>query len=207
LLEDRIATLWEEIERAGGSRERVQLCAVTKTQPREVVDLAASVGLSTMGENYATELLEKARHDDAISWHFLGALQRKKIPKLATVVDVFQGLSRIEEAEALAKVVSCANVLVQIDTTGLSQRNGISPEEFPSFYEQLTDIDVTVLGVMTVAPQERGAARSCFTAVRQLAEEFRLPVCSMGMSGDLHDAVEAGSTMVRVGTALFGSRS
>jgi len=185
----------------------VELCAVTKTHPRSVVDLAAKVGLTVFGENYAGELLEKVQPDDTISWHYLGAIQRKKVAKLAPVVDLFQGLCRIEEAHAIAKVRPGAKVLVQLDTTGLVQRNGVSPEEFPALYEQLLATEIAVVGVMAVAPPERDAARRCFSEVRKVADDFRLPICSMGMSGDLQDAVAAGSTMVRVGSALFGPRT
>ncbi len=185
----------------------MQLCAVTKTHPRSVVDLAAQIGLTVVGENYAGELLEKAQPDDSVAWHYLGAIQRKKVPKLAPVVDLFQGLARVEEAVAIAKVQPQAKVLVQLDTTGLTQRNGVSPDEFADLYEQLFGTGVSVRGVMTVAPPERDAAQRCFQVVRKVADEFHLPICSMGMSGDLQDAVAAGSTMVRVGSALFGPRN
>jgi len=206
LLEDRLARLWHEISLAGGSPATVELCAVTKTHSRALVELAANVGLNVFGENYASELLDKVRADDPFAWHYLGAIQRKKISKLAPVVDVFQGLCRVEEAQALAKVKPGAKVLVQIDTTDMEQRNGVSPQALPQLLIELEQIEVTVLGLMTVAPPEQRAARACFAAVKRLADDFDLSVCSMGMSGDLHDAVAAGSSMVRVGSLLFGPR-
>ncbi len=198
--------LWAEISSAGGSEASVQLCAVTKTHPRELVDLACRVGLKIFGENYAGELLDKAHSGDPFQWHYLGAIQRKKVAKLAPVVDLFQGLCRVEEAAAIAKVQPGAKVLVQIDTTGFSQRSGLSPEAFPDFFAQLQTIDVEVVGVMTVAPPSRDEAKACFASVRRIADDFQFSVCSMGMSSDLQDAVAAGSTMVRVGHALFGPR-
>ena len=171
-----------------------------------MVELAHGLGLNVFGENYVSELLDKAEPSDSLVWHYLGAIQRKKVAKLAPVVDLFQGLCRLEEAEAIAKVKPQAKVLIQIDTTGFDQRNGLRPEDFPDFFAQLSDVDVEVLGVMCVAPPEREAAKACFAKVRGLADEFQFPVCSMGMTGDLRDAVAAGSTMVRIGSALFGPR-
>jgi uncharacterized pyridoxal phosphate-containing UPF0001 family protein len=198
--------LWDDVSLAGGSQASVQLCAVTKTHSRELVDLACEVGLNIFGENYAVELLDKAHNDDLFQWHYLGAIQRKKVAKLAPVVDLFQGLCRVEEAEAIAKVQPGAKVLVQIDTTGFAQRSGLSLGAFPGFFEQLQAVDVAVEGVMTIAPPGRDEAKACFASVRKLADDFQFSVCSMGMSSDLQDAVSAGSTMVRVGHALFGPR-
>lgn len=187
----------------------MQLCAVTKTFPAEVASLAASVGCTVLGENYAQELVDKAAVCGQIEaeWHFLGAIQRNKVAKLAPVVSCFQGLARRQEAEAIAAHAPGARVLVQVDTTGRAERNGVPLDELEPFLAQLAEVAVTVEGLMVVAPPEPEAAETCFAAVRRACDAAALPVCSMGMTEDLDRAVAAGSTMVRVGRALFGART
>ncbi len=182
------------------------LCAVTKGQPTAVVALARAVGLTCLGENYSDELLAKASPSDGMAWNFLGPLQRNKIGKLAPVVARFQGLARLVEAETLARVAPGASVLVQVDATEKKERNGVPLVEVPNFLAQLEGLSLSVDGLMTVAPEDRSAAIACFKNLADLAREASLPVVSMGMSGDLSDAIAAGSTMIRVGSALFGPR-
>ena len=182
------------------------LCAVTKGQPTSVVTLARAAGLTCLGENYSDELLAKASPNDGVAWNFLGPLQRNKIGKLAPVVSCFQGLARVAEAETLSRVAPGTRVLVQVDTTEKEGRNGVPVDHVTEFLEQLKGLPLTVDGLMTVAPEDRAAAIACFHTVADLARSASLPVVSMGMSGDLSDAIAAGSTMIRVGSALFGPR-
>jgi len=143
---------------------------------------------------------------DAVRWHFLGAVQRNKVPALAPVVSCWQGVARALEGEAIARRRPGATVLVEVDTTAATGRNGCSPEGVPGLVADLRGAHLDVRGLMTVAPTDPEGARRAFRTVRALADDLGLPERSMGMTDDLELAVAEGSTMVRVGRALFGDR-
>jgi uncharacterized pyridoxal phosphate-containing UPF0001 family protein len=165
--------------------------------------------LTTLGENYAAELIEKAEalRDESVAWHYLGAIQTNKIGRLAPVADVFESLMREREAEAIGARKPDAKVMVQVDLTGKPGRNGAPLDDVEPLVHRARALGLHVEGLMTVAPIEPDAARKAFRAVKDLATELGLRECSMGMTDDLEIAVEEGSTMVRVGRALFGARS
>jgi uncharacterized pyridoxal phosphate-containing UPF0001 family protein len=202
----RLAAVRARIVRAGGDPGRVRVLAVTKGFGSEAVLAARAAGLSDIGENYATELTAKAPGPPGTHWHFLGAVQRNKVGALAPLVEVWQGLARLAEGERIARFAPGARVLIQIDYTGLPGRNGCTPGDVPTLVDALRRIDLDVQGLMTVAPPERAAAAAAFDSLTRLADALDLPERSMGMTGDLEVAVAAGSTMVRVGRALFGER-
>jgi uncharacterized pyridoxal phosphate-containing UPF0001 family protein len=141
-----------------------------------------------------------------VRWHFLGAIQRNKVARLAPIVGVWQSVSRVEEGERIARFAPGATVFVEVDTTGLSGRNGCTPDGLRELVPRLRDAALDVRGIMTVAAPDPVAARSAFEAVRSLADELHLEERSMGMTDDLEAAVRAGTTMVRIGRALFGDR-
>jgi uncharacterized pyridoxal phosphate-containing UPF0001 family protein len=115
-------------------------------------------------------------------------------------------VARLAEGERIARYKPGAEVLVQVDCSGLPGRNGCAPDEVPALVRGLTSAGLQVSGLMTVAPQEHVGAEAAFRTVRDLADDLGLPERSMGMSDDLEAAVAAGSTMVRIGRALFGER-
>jgi uncharacterized pyridoxal phosphate-containing UPF0001 family protein len=197
------------IAQAGGDPERVTIVAVTKTFGPETARAALAAGLHTLGENYAAELIEKAGalEGEAVSWHYLGAIQTNKVGRLARVTTVFESLAREREAEAIALRKPAAKVMVQVDLTGLPGRNGAGLDEVETIVSRASALGLSVEGLMTVAPVDPTAARAAFRAVRSLASDLGLAECSMGMTDDLEIAVEEGSTMIRVGRALFGARS
>jgi PLP dependent protein len=184
----------------------VRIIAVTKGFSSDAVRAAREAGLTDLGENYAAELRQKAPGPPGTRWHFLGAVQRNKVGSLAPLVDVWQGVTRLPEGERIARFASGAEVLVQVDCTGLPGRNGCRPEEVPALVEGLSSSGLRVSGLMTVAPPDPAGAEAAFSTVRDLADDLGLPERSMGMSDDLEAAVAAGSTMVRIGRALFGER-
>ena len=194
------------IRRVGGDPERVKVLAVTKGFGPEAVVAARAAGLADIGENYAAELQAKAPGPPGTHWHFLGAVQRNKVAALAPLVAVWQGVARLVEGERIARFAPGARVLVQIDYTGLPGRNGCAPEDVAVLVEALRRLDLDVLGLMTVAPPDPSGAAAAFGSLGRLADTLDLPERSMGMSEDLEAAVAAGSTMVRVGRALFGER-
>jgi uncharacterized pyridoxal phosphate-containing UPF0001 family protein len=134
-------------------------------------------------------------------------VQRNKVAELAPIVGVWQSVARIVEGERIARFAPGAAVMVQVDTTGLPGRNGCAPDEVADVVRGLRALGLDVIGLMTVAAPGPGeAARESFESVARLADDLGLPERSMGMSDDLEAAVAAGTTMVRIGRALFGER-
>jgi hypothetical protein len=200
-----LAVVHQRITRAGGDPEQVRIIAVTKGFGSEAVLAARAVGLTDVGENYAAELESKAPGPPGTHWHFLGAIQRNKVKGLAPLVDLWQGVARHAEGERIAQYAPGARVLIQVDTSGgLPGRNGCPPGDVTALAASLAGLDLRLEGLMTVAPPGESEAVPAFHAVRRLADALGLAERSMGMSEDLEAAVAAGSTMVRIGRALFG---
>ena len=205
----RLDAIRERIERAGGEPSRVRVVGVTKGFGPHVVHAACRAGLTDLGENYAAELGAKAAAesgDPGVVWHFLGAVQRNKVAQLAPLVGLWQSVARAAEGERIARFAPGARVLVQVETTGLAARNGCSPTATGELVTRLGDLGLRVRGLMTVAAPGEGAAKESFETLGRLADRLGLEERSMGMSDDLEAAVAAGSTMVRIGRALFGAR-
>jgi uncharacterized pyridoxal phosphate-containing UPF0001 family protein len=198
------------IEAAGGDPGAVRVLPVTKGFGADAVAAVMAAGCQDVGENYAQELLRKAGalEGAAPRWHFLGRVQRNKVARLAPVVDCWQGVARATEGAAIARHRPGAQVLVEVETTGSPGRNGCAAAEVPALVTALGGEGLSVQGLMTVAPatDDVDAVRRSFRTVRELADRLGLPERSMGMTDDLETAVQEGSTMVRVGRALFGPR-
>jgi hypothetical protein len=190
----------------------VSLLAVTKGFGPEAVHVALSAGLEAVGENYADELVAKATAVAGApgpdpEWHFLGAIQRNKVPRLAPLVSCWQSVGRVEEGRAIARRAPGARVLVQVDVAGLPGRGGVRPDAVPGLVAALQVEDLDVAGLMAVGmPGPPEGARPGFREVTRLADELGLAIRSMGMTDDLEVALSEGSTMVRIGRALFGDR-
>ncbi|HLH29403.1 MAG TPA: YggS family pyridoxal phosphate enzyme [Acidimicrobiales bacterium] len=223
----RLAEVRDRIAAAGGDPARVTVVAVTKGFGADSVRAALAAGIRDVGENYAGELLAKSQEVGAQSpgeasmgaaggageaaspprWHYLGAVQRNKVARLAPVVTCWQSLCRAVEGRAIARHRPGASVLVQVDLAGLPGRGGVARSEVPGLVTCLRDEGVEVDGLMAVGmPGPPEASRRGFRDVVRLADELGLPVRSLGMSNDLEVAVGEGSTMVRIGRALFGAR-
>jgi uncharacterized pyridoxal phosphate-containing UPF0001 family protein len=203
-----LAAVRLRITRAGGDPDRVRVVGVTKGFGPDAVRAAVGAGLRDLGENYAAELVAKAGvgSDAGVVWHFLGAVQRNKVPSLAPLVGVWQSVAREAEGARIARFAPGASVMVQVDATGLPGRNGCPPPEVPDLVGRLRDLGLDVTGLMTVAAPGVAAAEAAFGQVGRLADQLGLTERSMGMSDDLEAAVAAGTTMVRIGRALFGER-
>jgi pyridoxal phosphate enzyme (YggS family) len=206
------ARVRERITAAGGDAAAVRLVAVTKGQPAEVVRAAVDAGLADFGESYAQELAAKA---DALDddgqpsplWHFIGQLQKNKVKQVAPHVHLWQSVDRLSLAAEVARRAPGAPVLVQVNISDAPQQGGCAPALAASVVEGCTDLGLEVRGLMAIGVQgPADAQRAAFRTLRTLADALGLPERSMGMSGDLEAAVAEGSTMVRVGTALFGER-
>jgi uncharacterized pyridoxal phosphate-containing UPF0001 family protein len=210
--EERLGALRARIEAAAPDPDGVTLLAVTKGFGPEAVSRALSAGLGAVGENYADELVAKAAAlsglpGPAPQWHFLGAVQRNKVPRLAPIVSCWQSLARVEEGRAIARRAPGARVLVQVDVAGLPGRGGVPPGDTAGLVAALRDEDLDVAGLMAVGtPGPPENARPGFRELTRLADQLGLGVRSMGMTDDLEVALSEGSTMIRIGRALFGDR-
>jgi len=210
-----LAEIRERITAAGGSDD-VSILAVTKAFGPEVIDVAAAAGCTAIGENYAQELVAKhdvlAKHP-SLGVHFIGQLQTNKVRQLAGIVTVYESVDRAKLAREIAKRDPGAAVMIQVDTSALlgieaDGKGGCPLADLGPLVDTVREVGLDLRGLMTVGPTQGGsaAARPGFDAVRAAVDRWGLAACSMGMSGYLEVAVECGSTEVRIGTALFGSR-
>jgi PLP dependent protein len=195
--------------KAAGGADRVRLVAVTKGFDALAVEWALRAGVHDIGESYAQELAAKAAAVTTpdVRWHFVGRLQTNKVRLVSDVVHLWQSVDRGTVADELAKRAPGARVLVQVNVSREPQKGGCSPAETAPLVGRLRRAGLDVAGLMCVGatgtPEE---ARPGFRLLGKLADDLGLVERSMGMSDDLDVAVEEGSTMVRVGRALFGDR-
>jgi len=191
----------------------VRIVAVTKTQPAGAVARIVAAGASDIGENYVQEARAKfAEVPLSYTKHFIGHVQTNKAKAIAETFDVVQSVDRIEAGEALAKAASAAGkrlgVLVQLNISP-SERFGVRAEDAPALARALRSLDsLSVDGVMAIGPL--GAPPAEISRAFELAAAVFAAIggttLSLGMSGDWREAVRAGSTMVRLGSVLFGPR-
>ncbi len=201
----------ERIRVAGGD-EGVSILPVTKGFGPEAIVAAVAAGCTAIGENYAQELVAKreylGRGSGSLTVHFIGQLQTNKVRQLTDLVDVFETVDRLKLAKEIAKRAPGAGVLIQVDISDEPGKGGCAIGEIEGLAEGVLELGLDLRGLMTVGPTQGGAeaARPGFRQVRQAADRLGLTMCSMGMTGDLEVAVQEGSTQIRVGTAVFGSR-
>lgn len=205
-------------EHAQRAPETVQLLAVSKTHPSESLREMYAAGQRAFGENYLQEALEKieALQDLEIEWHFIGHVQRNKTKNLAEKFDWVHGVDRLIIAERLSNQrlqdQSDLNICLQVNIDGQDSKDGCAPDEVAELVAQISQLPkIRLRGLMVIpAPDNTAAladAKALFDEVREKhAHPEDWDTLSMGMSGDLEAAIAAGSTMVRVGTALFGAR-
>jgi PLP dependent protein len=209
---ERVATLRERVDLAARAAGRepgsIAILAVTKTQPRAAVISAIEAGLTDIGENYVQEAQTKFDGLPSSTKHFIGHVQTNKAKAIVSLFDVVQSVDRLEAGLALAKAARSLGrplrVLVQVNISP-TERFGASPAEAPALAERLRDEGLDVDGVMAIGPLE-GDVDAAFESARATFERVGGTTLSLGMSGDWERAIRHGSTMVRVGTAIFGPR-
>ena len=186
----------------------VRVVAVTKGFGADAVEAAVAAGLTSVGENYAQELVAKAAAGAggaAVKWHFIGAVQRNKVARMAPFVSVWQTVDRASVADAIGRHSPGATALVQVNLTGAPQRAGCAWDDVDAVVGAARDAGLTVVGLMGIGP-EGPPQPALFRRLARTVADLGLAECSMGMSGDYEIAVAEGSTMVRLGTVLFGPR-
>ena len=204
---------------AGRDPADVRLIAVTKTVPAASVRHAIAAGATDLGENYVTELREKRPALDvpAVRWHYIGALQSSTAHRVADLADVVHTVAGERAVRRLAgravRNGRTVEALIEVDFTG--GRAGVGPEDVPAAADRVAALEgIRLRGLMTIAPPTPDAegARPWFRRLRELRDALRerhpdVLDLSMGMSLDFQVAVQEGATMVRIGTALFGTRT
>ena len=192
--------------RSGGS---AQIMAVTKGFPKEAAVAAYQTGITLLGENYAQELIKKHEALPGLEgeWHMIGSLQRNKVRKLSEIVSVWQTVDRVSLLSEIAKYDPSAKVLIQINPLQIPNKAGCSIPEAEILLEQGAEMGLFIKGVMAVGMQGNLEETSkIFREAVDFAERFELPERSIGMTEDLEVAIDCGSTLLRIGRALFGDR-
>ena len=212
----------DQIQQACGRVQRdpasVQLLAVSKTHPSQSLRQMYQAGQRSFGENYLQEALTKIDElqDLEIEWHFIGHVQRNKTKHLAEKFDWVHGVDRLIIAERLSsqrlETQKPLNICIQVNIDGQDSKDGCQPDEVAELVKQISQLpNIRLRGLMVIPAPENSVAfadaKTLFEQVKSLhARPQDWDTLSMGMSGDLDAAIAAGSTMVRVGTALFGAR-
>ena len=188
----------------------VDIVAVTKGFDGRAIEAAAAGGCLMVGENYAQDLLSKRVEIEStgVEVHFIGQLQSNKVRQVADLVSVWESLDRASIVDEVARRAPGASVLIQVNATHEAGKGGCAIADVPELVRRATDRGLNARGLMAVGPtgQHPEETLAAFAAVRSLVDDLGLAVCSMGMSADLDIAVRAGSTQLRIGSALFGPR-
>jgi len=210
----------EDCTRAERSPKSVALLAVSKTRSADEIRAAAATGQTAFGENYLQEALDKieALSDLSLEWHFIGPIQSNKTRPIAENFHWVHSVDRLKIAERLSNqrphYATDLNICIQVNISAEAQKAGCSVEELPELARAIAALPKICLRGLMVIPEATVDDQLLRTRFRQTAELLEslkpeiptLDTLSMGMSGDLDAAIAEGSTMVRVGTALFGPR-
>ena len=222
---ERLFAQQERLRKAAQEHGRdprgIKLIAVSKRHSVEAIRAAYAAGQRDFGENYVQELLDKAQQLSELTdivWHMIGHLQSNKARHVAPLAHAVHTVSSVSLALELGKRArgrsAALRTLVEVNVSGEESKSGCTPTELPQVLEAIeAEPSLQLAGLMTMPPFDEDPAltRPHFEHLRGLREEhggaLRLPELSMGMSHDMEVAIAAGSTMVRIGTAIFGERS
>jgi hypothetical protein len=203
----------------------ITLVAVSKTFPAETIKAALEIGIRIFGENYAQEIRDKIQFFNQEAkkpqWHFIGHLQTNKVKYLIPHVKLIHTVDSIELAEEIDKRIAqhnlTQNVLIQVNTSGETSKYGIEPDDAVAFAKELQKYkNIKTIGLMTIGTfsDDELIIRKEFSLLRNLKNEInknlgveKFTELSMGMSHDYLIAIEEGSTILRIGTAIFGNRN
>jgi pyridoxal phosphate enzyme (YggS family) len=214
---NRIDVAEQKYGRAPGS---VSLLAVSKSQPIGAIREALTAGQLDFGENYLREALQKSRelHKEGLQWHYIGPVQSNKTRQLADTMDWVHSVDREKIAQRLSDArkthATPLNVCIQVNISGEMSKSGISPGEVETLASQINRMPGLKLRGLMVIPaisEDFDIQRQAFSKTRHIYEQlldngYELDTLSMGMSMDMEAAIAEGSTMVRIGTAIFGPR-
>ncbi|KLO22814.1 alanine racemase [Marinitoga sp. 1197] len=201
--------------------ENIRLIAVSKTFPIQYIKKAYETGIKDFAENKAQELRNKAAElkDYNIRWHFIGRIQTNKIKYIVPISEYIHSVYREKEIKEIDKIAKKYNkiqkILIEVNISGEETKGGIKPNELNEFLKQAEKYEnVKVVGLMTMAPytDDHDTIKNVFCELKNLRDSFikkfpDLKELSMGMSNDYAIAIECGSTMLRIGSLIFGKRN
>ena len=222
-ISQNLAQIQQQIESLSAQfqRENVRLLAVSKTKPVSAIEEAIQAGQKAFGENYVQEGVEKIAYFNQqadLEWHFIGPLQSNKTKLVAAHFDWIQTVDRLKIAQRLSEQRPAdkapLNVLIQINISDEASKSGIAPEEMLPLAKEIALLpNLKLRGLMAIPKPEHEPAQQQIALSKmqqlfnRLQTEFEgIDTLSMGMSDDMAAAIECGSTMVRIGTAVFGAR-
>ena len=227
-VQDNLLNIKNEIKKiakeCGRDPNTIQLIAVSKTKPVEQIMEAINAGQLAFGENYVQEGIEKIQYfeknmpNNDLIWHFIGPLQSNKSKLVAEHFDWMHTIDRLKIAQRLndqrPKDMAKLNVLIQVNISQEASKSGVKPEEVTDLVKQIVALpNLNLRGLMAIPEIENDYDKqlNVFTKMQQLLYSLQkdypfMDTLSMGMSGDMPAAISAGSTMVRIGTAIFGAR-
>ena len=221
-IKENVENVRERIDRAlsrSGRRDEVTLVAVSKTYPVDRINEAIRAGVRDIGENRVGEAEEKhPKIIEGARLHLVGHLQRNKVKRAVGLFSMIQSIDKVETALEMEKrAVFPVDILVEINASGEITKSGVTPEGLFDLVEQLKPLNmIRIRGLMTIGPftENEAKIRECFVLTRRRFEELQksepgldIKYLSMGMSSDYEIAIEEVSNMVRIGTAIFGTRS
>lgn len=227
-IEENVRRIRQEIARAalaaGRDPAQIQLCAATKMNDAQAVRRAIEAGVDCCGENRVQELVAKQAENAyaGVPVHFIGHLQTNKVRQVVGRVDLIQSVDSARLLQAINNEAQrrgiIQNVLLEVNIGGESSKSGFPADEILPFMENIAQYpNVCVMGLMAIPPisQKKGDNVKFFQKISDLCVDIRgkkydnvkVDCLSMGMSGDFADAIACGSTMVRIGTAIFGARN
>jgi pyridoxal phosphate enzyme (YggS family) len=223
-IKDNVERLMMQIDRAASRADRdpdeITVVAVAKSFPPERIEEALACGIKIIGENRVQEANKKhSVIGDKVDWHMVGHLQTNKVKDALKIFKMIQSLDSLRLAEEIDKrATGKIECLIEVNTSKESTKFGISQNEIFDFYESIKKYRmIDVQGLMTIGPgwavENPEASRICFRMLRDLRDEMSqefdrpFPILSMGMTADFEVAIAEGSTMVRIGTAIFGQRT
>lgn len=223
-ISENLSRIQQQIEQISAEyqRENVRLLAVSKTKPVQAIEEAIRADQCAFGENYVQEGVEKIAYfsgNKSLEWHFIGPLQSNKSRLVAEHFDWIQTVDRFKIAERLNEQrpehLLPLNVLIQINISDESSKSGIQPEEMFSLAEKISQFPRLKLRGLMAIPKPESEPEQQKIALRKMKDLFNhlqqrfesVDTLSMGMSDDMASAIECGSTMVRIGTAIFGERN
>ncbi|CAM3898871.1 YggS family pyridoxal phosphate-dependent enzyme [Vibrio aquimaris] len=192
-----------------------KLLAVSKSQPFEVIEPVLRQGHRLFGESRVEEAFEKwapikSTYGD-IQLHYIGKLQSRKIGKIVQLFDVIQTVESISSLEKVAmnaeKYAKLQKVMIQINIGNEPQKSGVSIDDFHQLYERAIELKAVHLDGIMCIPPNTDQVRCYFESMKEIATEYQLESISMGMSQDYIEAINCGSTMIRVGRGIFGERN
>jgi len=212
------ARIADAASKAGKRPDEITLVAVTKTVDVAEIREAIEAGVTEIGENYVQDSARKFEDiGKTVRWHMIGHLQTNKARIAVPVFDLIQSVDSIDLAMEIGKrsvsIGKTTDVLIEVDISGEATKFGVQPADVPALCDSIAEIEgVALKGLMGIAPftDDAAAVQRSFAGLREAWE--RLPAenrvwLSMGMTGDFEAAIEEGSNMVRIGTAIFGPRT